>query len=227
MDKKELMKNLGNLGFPMLEVEDAVDVERTLAEVVRSKNVRLWEGFPVVLRNGLERGNFNSAQVVDYLRKNNDSSSEEEQSWFWELCCMSEVLYNYDSLPEMFFEMASTKKYLEMKKRWFNNFKSGEDVEVGIVVLSLDRVKRLFQDYYFSVQVEAQKKQRAAQEGATLEYALSQVFSPKQKELFRKKLEGEPLTKTEREYYSRVVKKKVSALANEELFRLSRLVRDS
>jgi hypothetical protein len=55
-----------------------------------------------------------------------------------------------------------------------------------------------------------------------LEYSLSQVFSPKQKDLFLKKLRGEKLTKTEKEYYSRVVKKKVLALANLELHRLAR-----
>jgi hypothetical protein len=31
------------------------------------------------------------------------------------------------------------------------------------------------------------------------------MFSPKQKELFKKRLEGLPLTKTEQEYYSRSV----------------------
>ena len=39
--------------------------------------------------------------------------------------------------------------------------------------------------------------------------------------LFKKKLEGLPLTKTEKEYYSRTVKKKVVALANPELHRLA------
>jgi hypothetical protein len=55
-----------------------------------------------------------------------------------------------------------------------------------------------------------------------LEYSLSQVFSPKQKELFLKKLKGEVLTKTEKEYFSRAVKKKVQALANADLHRLAR-----
>jgi hypothetical protein len=47
---------------------------------------------------------------------------------------------------------------------------------------------------------------------------------PKQKELFKKKLKGLPLTKTEREYYSRTVKKKVVALANAELHSLSKKI---
>ena len=40
-----------------------------------------------------------------------------------------------------------------------------------------------------------------------LEFALSQIFSKKQKELFLKKLKSGKLTKTEREYYSRSVRK--------------------
>jgi hypothetical protein len=48
------------------------------------------------------------------------------------------------------------------------------------------------------------------------------LFSPKQKELIKKRLEGLPLAKTEQEYYSRSVKKKEVALANMELRGLAR-----
>jgi len=40
--------------------------------------------------------------------------------------------------------------------------------------------------------------------------------------LFQKKLAGTPLSKTEGEYYSRTVKKKLAALANAELHSLAR-----
>ena len=46
---------------------------------------------------------------------------------------------------------------------------------------------------------------------------LDKLFSPKQKDLVFKKLDGESFTKTEREYYSRVVRKKLKAIANEEV----------
>ena len=65
---------------------------------------------------------------------------------------------------------------------------------------------------------------QAKSDELSVEYALSQVFSPKQKELFFQKLKGEKFTKTEREYYSRAVKKKVLALANDELHGLARKV---
>ena len=54
-----------------------------------------------------------------------------------------------------------------------------------------------------------------------LEFAMSQIFSKRQKELFLKKIIGERMTKTECEYYSRSVKKKVLALANPDLHRLA------
>lgn len=58
----------------------------------------------------------------------------------------------------------------------------------------------------------------------SLEYALSQIFTPKQKEIFLKRLQGKKLTKTEREYFYRVVKKKALALANVDLQRLAQQV---
>ena len=52
---------------------------------------------------------------------------------------------------------------------------------------------------------------------AGLQTHLDRLFSPKQKDLVFKKLNREPLTKTEREYYSRVVKKKLEAIADADL----------
>ena len=52
---------------------------------------------------------------------------------------------------------------------------------------------------------------------ADLESSLDRLFSPKQKELVFKKLNGEAFTKTDREYYSRVVRKKLQAIANSQV----------
>ena len=47
------------------------------------------------------------------------------------------------------------------------------------------------------------------------------LFSPKQKELVLKRLRAGKFTKTEREYYSRVVKKKLSAMASKEIHKIA------
>jgi hypothetical protein len=94
-------------------------------------------------------------------------------------------------------------------------------VRVGDQQLSAERVKLAFRRYSRPV-VRSLQGLLAKKEEFGLEYSLSQVFSPKQKELFLKKLKGEKFTKTENEYFSRTVRKKALALANPELHRLAR-----
>jgi hypothetical protein len=56
----------------------------------------------------------------------------------------------------------------------------------------------------------------------SLDLYLDRIFPPKQKELVKKKRDGGRFTKTEREYFSRIVRKKLEAIANEEVVRLAR-----
>jgi len=50
-----------------------------------------------------------------------------------------------------------------------------------------------------------------------LDYDLSTLFAPKQKELVLKKYNGEPVNKTEQEYFSGKFKKKLEAMTNKEV----------
>jgi hypothetical protein len=54
-----------------------------------------------------------------------------------------------------------------------------------------------------------------------LDTYLDRLFSPKQKELIFKKLRQTSFTKTEREYYSRIVRKKLMAIADPEIFKIA------
>ena len=98
--------------------------------------------------------------------------------------------------------------------------KKNSDFKIVGHVMSSQRLKSTFNSYFSQGQSRLNDL-LSIKEQFDLEYSLSQVFSSKQKELFLKKLKGEKLTKTEKEYFSRVVKKKVVALANPELHRLS------
>ena len=59
-------------------------------------------------------------------------------------------------------------------------------------------------------------------QASTLDAYLDRLFSPKQKELVLKKRDGLAFTKTEREYYSRIVRKKLEAIASEEVGALAK-----
>jgi hypothetical protein len=65
------------------------------------------------------------------------------------------------------------------------------------------------------------RKSDTVKRSAELDASLGRLFSPKQKDLVFKKLNREPLTKTEREYYSRVVRKKLLSIANEQVNRIA------
>ncbi len=69
MDKKELLDNLSRLGFSLMETKEDFDVNKTLAEVVKSNDTRLWEGFPVLLANAAQEYYFNYEQVLKNLTK--------------------------------------------------------------------------------------------------------------------------------------------------------------
>jgi hypothetical protein len=136
---------------------------------------------------------------------------------------MSLALYKFFNLKfswadKLYYSLSVARRRKVMV--FLEKFKSDGELNVAGSEMSAQRLKTVFSNYFNQAQNKLNELLSVKDE-LRLEYSLSQVFSPKQKELFLKKLKREKLTKTEKEYFSRVVKKKVSALANPELHRLS------
>ena len=90
--------------------------------------------------------------------------------------------------------------------------------------VSTERLRNTLRRYTTDLErfESAREKERGKQlRSFQLNLHLSTLFPPKQKELVLKKLNGEPLTKTEQEYYSRIVKKKLEALTNSEIRKIA------
>lgn len=60
-------------------------------------------------------------------------------------------------------------------------------------------------------------EERTLRDEFKTQYLLSQLFAPRQKEILMKRYLNLPLTKAEREYYSRIIKKKIDAMLNPEI----------
>jgi len=209
-----LREQLKALGFPLFEPGEAQDANATVAEVVKSNDPRLWEGFPVVLANAEERG------LVDLKKVEESFKQTKYKEVFEELLALSLALYNDRDLK---FTWAHEVKRLVRNKvfeKFLKQLKNNMDVVAGGNTLSSARLKNTFANY-FNPARSPLNDVLAVKEEMGVEYALSQFFSPKQKELFLKKLKNEKLTKTEKEYFSRAVKKKVVALANSTVHRLA------
>ena len=218
MTDDKFFKSLSKLGFPMFEPSEELEVNETLAKVVKSNDSRLWEGFPVLLANAGESYQFASDQVEQQLPTN------ELKERYHRLILLSAAVYTYYHLT--FSWMAKLKKTFSdddknSVKTWKNALAHPQTANCPNDEFDPERIRGLFELYY-EQKAEKDRRRKDRYEELSLEHALSQVFSPKQKELFKKKLEGDPLTKTEQEYYSRTVKKKVVALANSDLHSLSR-----
>ena len=218
MKDKDLLKEVGKLGFILLEAEEPVDINKVLHDVVVSGEVRLLEGFPVMLINAAETGNFEYEKLLNSFKGKND------RSIFLNFLGLSLALYKYNSL-----KFGWMKDLLEVipkkEKAKIESFLSAlEEDKIFRVLdyqLSSGRIKRIFSNYF---QKEEAKTMELVgkQEELSLEFALAQNFSPKQRDLLKKKLRGEKMSKTEKEYFSRVVKKKIIALSNSELHKVAR-----
>ncbi len=218
MPDNKFLKNLSRLGLSMFEPHEELEVNETLAEVVKSNDTRLLEGFPVLLATAGENYQFVSDQVERLL------PTEELKERYHRLVLLSVAVYAYYHLSFPWlnkFKKTLSDRDKNRVKAWRNALASNHMQKGFEDEFDPERVRGLFELYY-EQKVEKDRKRKDRYEEFSLEYALSQVFSPKQKELFKKKLEGDLLTKTEREYYSRTVKKKVVALANSELNSLAR-----
>lgn len=217
MKNNSLLERVSALGFSLFGREEDQNANLTLADMVKSGDLRLWEGFPVVLANSAEKEVFDFNKVNGYLKK------PFAKSYLVSLTVLSLALYKFFNLKFSWADKFYKSLTLE-RKREFNRFlqwlKDDSELYVANHTMSAQRLKTVFNNYFNQAGARLNEL-LSLKEELKLEYSLSQVFSPKQKELFLKKLKREKLTKTEKEYFSRVVKKKVLALANPELHRLS------
>ena len=222
MPRKDFAERMEMLGFPMLEVDARHTANETLADMVKEEDVRLWEGFPVALATAVEKGWFSYREVLRHLR------TPAEKPRFNAFLALALAVWNAEQLKlpaaeELKKRLESEEEY--SRQKFCEALLTNQDFAFLGRTMSSDRVKSVFERYHSQVQRDALEVNwdtfLSTKEQHDLRFALSQIFSPRQKELVLKKMRGERFTKTEREYYSRTVKKKLTALANQELHKLA------
>lgn len=200
-----------------MKKEENLDANAVSADVVKSKDMRLWEGFPVMLANGMKKGMFDFHKSGKYLKNKFDKNA------FYELTALSLALYHNLNLDYNWSKGLYNLLNSHYKNKYQNYLKeldNNKDFSVAKHKMSSQRLKDTFGNYALEEKTKF-KEFLELKDEYNLEFALSQVFSSKQKDLFYKKLKNEKMTKTEKEYFSRTVKKKLLALANNELHSLA------
>ena len=220
LDRESLLAALSDEGYPLMETERKTDPYRVLAGVISSDEPRIIEGFPILLANFFadEKEQFDLLKFAGKLNKR-------KKGLFEDLLVLSTALFYYYSYKHGMekmkkFESVHREKVQDVKDKLTNNV----NLKVGGRAISSERIKNTFMNYIVNKNLHSLSsfKERAdLKDEFTIEFNLSKLFSPKQKELIMKKLTGQNLTKTENEYYSRVVKKKILAIANPEVHRIA------
>ena len=106
----------------------------------------------------------------------------------------------------------------------YGDFPPGGEFQLSSgMCVSINDLQKTLETYTRSQSksLAARTKKPASKVDSLVVY-LDRIFSPKQKELVFKKRDGLTLTKTEREYYSRIVRKKLEAIASEDVVELAR-----
>ena len=222
MKREDLVLNLGRLGYSLVtpEAQEVGEdqVVELLAELVDSKDLRLVEGFPVVLANCAQRGM--NLDFTALLAKHKPRSHKRQN--LEKLLLLTSDLLTQEGLDEP----AGLEEVKNSFKNKYGDLLANDVVTLGAKTsLSTKRLRNTFRRYSSTLETsrstrkrEKDKQRRSFQ----LNYFLSTLFSPKQKELVLKKLNGEPLNKTEKEYFSRTVKKKLEALNNSEVRKVAK-----
>lgn len=216
MRHDELLKRAEALGYRDDRSLPSADASRTLAEIVISRDPRLWAAFPALLANAANEGGFNPEAVQAYLQGH-------ERDNFRALMLLSAALYRHLGLKLGWVRKATAGFARGALEGYLEKFRKNVLVKIGEERLFPEEVTALFLASFKKTE-ERLRRAAEAREQLGLEFALSRIFPPTQKQLFLKKLAGPRLSKTESEYFSRVIRKKALALANPDLHRLAQKV---
>ena len=105
-----------------------------------------------------------------------------------------------------------------LKAKYGDLLSAGEfQLSSGMIISIQDLENSLISYLSGRIQSQVNRGQTEPSRSETLDVYLDRLFSAKQKELVFKKRDGITFTKTEREYYSRIVRKKLEAIASEEV----------
>jgi hypothetical protein len=217
MMRDDLVINLERLGYSLVKAKThkmkEYEVLELLDELVDSEDPRLVEGFPVVLANCAHKG-----MNLDFksLLSKHQSGSRKKQD-LEKLVLISSDLLAQQGLAKPN-NLESVSKSLKAK---YGDLLADDFVTLGNKVsLSTERLRNTLKRYtsdLLYLRSNRKKEKNRQRRSFQLDYYLSTLFAPKQKELVLKKYNGGTLNKTEQEYYSRKVKKKLEAMANSEV----------
>jgi len=220
MNREQVVEGLAQYGYELLRPTRSYKGEDLLLNLLKQDDARLLEGFPVAYENLLR--NKKQFEWDNPKWQPTKKLSKQETAKLLYLLTLSYLLFKLYGEDKTYLQRTEKllskvahnwKEYLNRVSQSFNLSDPVKfDKELS---LSSERLKHQYRNYV--VHRTQTKNLVDTTKDLELELLLSEFFTPKQKELIKKRQFKKSLTKTEREYYYRVVSKRLKALANENL----------
>lgn len=212
----DLKYNLNKLGLHWFEVDAEIDLAELIIEIIKSRNIRFIKAIPFLIWQNLA-GNLSSLSLekLHKLSAKNELRLEtafilkiaskifekEKNSFNRELNAIIGLMLPKEKLLLLGKENNLFLSFLNFKISSFSDFfeESYQEFRTQKKLSELEQKELLQEKIIKSKELN-------------LRFALSRLFKPKQREIISNILENKPLTKTEYEYYVRIIKKKLEAI---------------
>lgn len=216
LDKELLLRDAERFGYQLMR--PGVDPGDVLHRMLLSQETRILEGIPVVLTNILFD---NSEFDLKGLEKELPNALQKRFRIFCALTYLFLFWVPDGESPRHILQNYLKEREPSIIENITEKFRNQHKIVVGGgIVLDEARLEKTYKNYVVSQFMATQEnfsRKLEEQREAMLRDSMRELFTDKQKDLIEKMLHRQELSKTDREYYSRVIKPRLKALRNQDL----------
>lgn len=215
LERELLLRDAGKYGYNLAQVSARHPAE-VLRKMLGSDEVRILEGIPVVLAHLL----MNGEDDLDLFELEESLSSSLKKRF---RTCAAITYWFLFWVPDSKSVQSTLKKYLNKRdastlESVQEKLRSRQRIPIGEgAIFDPERLENTFKNYVveqFAEEQNSLNRKLELKRAAVFNDAASELFTEKQKVVMMKVLNHETLTKTEKEYYSRVIKPRLKAIRN-------------
>ncbi|MCK5022848.1 MAG: hypothetical protein KAS04_01610 [Candidatus Aenigmarchaeota archaeon] len=227
-DASMIKYNLGKFGYTFFEIAEKNIVDNLIIEIIKNKKKRYMKAIPFIIYQS-----YTESSKKPYLNMKNLYMKSMESNLIREVNAMlyitSEIFIISGDREDMirdiskYLEEHSSEKEINIFEIIFKNKEGTASIEFEDYAKN-DKINwidfgEFLNDFMMHKSLRESHGKKTLKESIEISHNrdiliyLSRLFSPKQREIIEKIINEKPLDKTEYEYYIRIIKKRLNAIA--------------
>ncbi len=215
MKKNDLLNKMKEYGYSIFIPIDREEKIELLNNIADSFDIRLYEGFAVVFFNMIKNDEID-CDIINMMHKQTFELVKLSFAVF-DLCNYSYIFNRFKNNRECNLNENNIKELVK-------KVKSTRTININKMRINIERVINTFKLYSSEIEEKNIISTLNERNEMSVNIALNRLFSKRQKEIILKRFNGEVLSKTEKEYFSRIIRKKLEAILNDELRNIAKTI---